>query len=150
MKTLYESLLDNLDDLEKSIDLKKVIKNWIENNYGKITLLKISDKPNKDGKYEVSANHVIIDNKSLTSLTNDMFVWKNVRLFNCSNCTSLTSLEGAPEKVGGDFNCSHCNSLTSLKGAPKEVGGDFYCCDCTSLTSYELPKGTKIKGKIYK
>lgn len=39
---------------------------------------------------------------------------------------SLTSLEGAPQKVGGDFYCGH-NSLTSLEGAPQEVGGDFYC-----------------------
>ena len=26
----------------------------------------------------------------------------------------------------GNFNC-HENSLTSLEGAPQEVGGDFYC-----------------------
>ena len=38
----------------------------------------------------------------------------------------LTSLEGAPEKVGGNFYCSY-NQLTSLEGAPREVSGDFYC-----------------------
>ena len=26
----------------------------------------------------------------------------------CWNCRSLTSLEGAPKKVGGDFDCSKC------------------------------------------
>ena len=30
--------------------------------------------------------------------------------FNCHNCTSLTSLEGAPEKVGWNFNCIHCKA----------------------------------------
>ena len=55
--------------------------------------------------------------------------------FRCHNCTSLTSLEGAPQEVGVDFVCSGCTSLTSLKGAPKEVGGDFICSGCTSLTS---------------
>ena len=47
--------------------------------------------------------------------------------FSCSGCNSLTSLEGAPQKVGGDFSCSRCTSLTSLEGAPKEVCGYFYC-----------------------
>ena len=37
----------------------------------------------------------------------------------------LTSLEGAPEKVGGNFYCSY-NQLTSLEGAPREVRGNFY------------------------
>ena len=55
--------------------------------------------------------------------------------FGCSYCTSLTSLKGAPQKVGGDFSCSRCTSLTSLEGAPKEVGRDFVCSNCTSLTS---------------
>ena len=57
--------------------------------------------------------------------------------FYCDNCTSLTSLEGAPQKAGKDFSCSDCTSLTSLKGAPREVGSYFYCYNCTSLTSLE-------------
>ena len=39
---------------------------------------------------------------------------------------SLTSLEGAPQKVGGEFDCDY-NQLTSLAGAPKTVKGGFYC-----------------------
>ena len=67
--------------------------------------------------------------------------------FDCDGCTSLTSLEGAPQKVGRDFYCSNCTSLTSLEGSPQEVGGDFDCRMCTSLTSLEgAPK--KIGGKI--
>ena len=34
---------------------------------------------------------------------------------------NLTSLEGAPTKVGGWFKCSH-NKLTSLEGMPQRVG----------------------------
>ena len=45
----------------------------------------------------------------------------------------LTSLEGAPQEVGGYFYCS-ANNLTSLAGAPQEVGEGFYCED-NSLTS---------------
>ena len=43
--------------------------------------------------------------------------------FICSKCTSLTSLEGSPQEVGGDFDCRMCTSLTSLEGAPKKIGG---------------------------
>jgi hypothetical protein len=38
----------------------------------------------------------------------------------------LTSLKGAPQKVGGDFDCSK-NLLTSLEGAPQKVGNNFIC-----------------------
>jgi len=38
----------------------------------------------------------------------------------------LQSLEGSPQKVGGDFVCSG-NQLQSLEGAPREVGGHFDC-----------------------
>ena len=67
--------------------------------------------------------------------------------FDCSDCSSLTSLEGAPQEVGGDFICIKCTSLTTLEGAPQKVAGDFDCSMCTSLTSLEgAPK--KIGGKI--
>ena len=46
---------------------------------------------------------------------------------------NLTTLEGAPEKVGVGFDCSY-NMLTSLVGAPKSVGSEFYCFE-NKLTS---------------
>ena len=51
----------------------------------------------------------------------------------------LTSLVGSPEKVGKTFDCWQ-NQLTSLEGSPKEVGGDFNC-------SYNKLKSTKGKPK---
>ena len=54
--------------------------------------------------------------------------------FYCYN-NNLTSLEGAPKKVGGVFAC-HDNELTSLKGSPREVKGDFTCY-YNQLTSLE-------------
>lgn len=53
--------------------------------------------------------------------------------FSCA-CNELTSLSGAPQKVGGNFDCSW-NRFVSLQGAPKQVGGDFKCLDCCSLKS---------------
>ena len=54
--------------------------------------------------------------------------------FSCSYNT-LSSLEGAPQSVGGNFICSY-NSLTSLEGAPQRVGRNFYCSN-NSLTSLD-------------
>ena len=54
--------------------------------------------------------------------------FSNIRVTN--NCffhgNQLTSLQGAPQTVGGYFSCND-NQLTSLQGAPQTVGGDFYC-----------------------
>jgi len=57
--------------------------------------------------------------------------------FDCEDCTSLTSLEGAPTTVGDYFGCSGCTSLTSLKGAPSTVGS-FDCEGCRRLPKAEL------------
>ena len=148
---IEESLLDNTDTLSKNTDkaIKQEIKQFIKDNFKGAS--KISKNPNDDGKYVVDCNgKVAVKNKSITSLTNDLFVWGKVgKGFDCSFCTSLTSLEGAPKEVGGGFNCSGCDSLTSLKDAPKEVGGDFNCCSCkTQFFIDDVKKVSKVKGEI--
>ena len=45
--------------------------------------------------------------------------------FYCSH-NQLTTLEGAPLKVGGNFSCAG-NQLTTLGGAPQTVTVNFYC-----------------------
>ena len=52
--------------------------------------------------------------------------------FDCSS-KQLTSLAGAPVKVGGYFDCSN-NQLTSLVGSPTAVGSSFLCYN-NQLTS---------------
>ena len=144
MRSLYESLFDiddNIDNVDKSI--KDHINQFLNDNFTNASKCKISEKPNKDGKFEVSSNSdVRVKNKQITSLTNGSFIWTYIKgEFNCPECNSLTSLKGAPKEVGGDFNCFNCNLLTSLEGAPKEVGGYFKCNYCTSLTSLKgVPK----------
>ena len=56
------------------------------------------------------------------------------REFECGS-NRLTSLEGAPRKVGYSFGCNN-NQLTSLVGAPLEVGVSFVCRN-NELTSLE-------------
>ena len=76
-----------------------------------------------DGNVINSKSNIIIRD---TDLINGKLPFKFGRVdgdFDCDGCPSLTSLEGAPQKVGGDFRCSDCPSLKSLEGAPKKLGG---------------------------
>ena len=142
MKNLKEYIIESIFDIEDNIDnidesIKDQIKQFLNNNFKNAVKCKISEKPNKDGKFEVSSNeNVEVKNKNITSLTNGMFIWTNIKgNFICDECKSLTFLEGAPKEVGGDFDCEYCTSLTSLEGAPKVVGRDFDCASCKSLIS---------------
>ena len=180
MKTLKTyiieaSILNDIDDTLVDGDVKaphSLIQKYLEDNYlGNWT---ISEKPNKDGLYEVSSNENInVENTNIISLTNNFFIWTNVKgYFNCSSCKKLKSLKGAPKEVGGSFSCtgckslktlegaskkieshfdcSYCPSLKSLDGAPEIVGGNFYCSDCGKLfTKDEAKKVSKINGRIY-
>ena len=130
----------SLLDIEGTLDsgneaIRQNIKKWIKDNF-RVVGLKISDIPNEEGKYKVSALDVDVTNKNITSLTNGMFIWTIVRgYFTCSYCPSLKTLEGAPKEVGCNFYCSNCQSLTSLKGAPKLINGNFSCSNCDNLIS---------------
>ena len=144
MENLKNYLIERILDIEDNIDnvdesIRDQIKEFLNDNFTNTSKYKISAKPNKDGKFEVSSKgDVEIKNENITSLTNGSFIWTNIKGdFICDHCDSLKSLERAPKEVGGDFNCSMCNSLISLEGAPKEVGGDFSCEWCNSLISLE-------------
>lgn len=170
--SLHE-VLANIDEQNDAHDnsIPARIERWIEENYEYSGLLKISKKPNKNGLYEVTAHEVKVKNRKITSLTNEMFEWKEIKGdFSCYKCTSLKSLEGAPKKVGysfdccecinlrslvgapekveGNFNCARCTSLKTLDGAPKVVGEDFYCYDCKSLDSI-VGAPQKVEGDFH-
>lgn len=52
-------------------------------------------------------------------------------------------------KVGGDFDCSN-NNLTSLEGAPYRVGCEFYCTDNKKkFTEHDVKKVCKVYGYIF-
>ena len=119
MRTLYESLLD-INDVESSLGPIAMIDNWC--------------KDNVNGQYVIDEETLEINSAASITITNNKLVkFPSYIHFGV---------------VHGDFTCSDCTSLTSLEGAPKEVGRDFYCSHCTSLTSLEdIP--THVKGKIY-
>ena len=138
-KYMYEGLLrgqqSTIEDGDKFVF--ELIEEFLKENYlGKWI---ISEKPNKDGLYEVSSNESVkVKNTKITSLTNDLFIWTSVKgHFGCPYCKELKSLEGAPKEVESSFICPYCNSLKTLEGAPKEVGGNFSCPYCKELKSLE-------------
>lgn len=136
---MKNSLLADFEELEDSINPKREIEEFINDNYTIFGELQISNEPNENGKYIVDCfTSVYVKNLNIPLLTNNLFEWGKINYtFKCSNCKFLTSLEGAPEEVGGNFNCQGCDSLTSLKGSPRYVGENFDCRDCISLTSLE-------------
>lgn len=142
-KNLKESILDDFDTLDKSIDLadtaKDEIYRFLNDNYsGRFT---ISNKMDKQGLYVVNSYGKVLVRpqvrSELTNLTNGLFRFGDVESFSCYNCSKLKSLEGAPEVVYGTFTLSCCDSIESLEGAPEEVGGDFDCSYCPKLKSLE-------------
>ena len=109
-----------------------------------------------DYELEVKDGWIIINTESdvkVPEKLEKLFPFEKVKFgkvggnFSCEDCSSLTSLEGAPEKVGGIFYCYNCSALTSLEGAPEKVGGNFYCNNCSALTSLEGAPG-KVVGNF--
>lgn len=177
MKTIYniyEGILGDIEDrLESSNDIKAVIEEFIDNLYD--CSYTISNKPNKDGKYEVSSNGDVKIKKGpgshgVKSLTNGLFVWSTVqgdfrislmqKLESLDGCpkkvqgtfdirwTNIKSLKGCPEYVGGKLMFSYCNYLETMEYAPNYVG-EYICIDsCKTLKSLKgLPD--KINGDLY-
>lgn len=136
MKTLYESLLDDFENIASRVDPRLEVEKFLQDNY--TGMFVVSKKP-INGVYEVYGKSIIqVKNKKLDKLTNDLFVWDSVqRDFICTGCRKLQSLEGAPKKVGGSFDITGCIELTSLEGGPKEVGDNFSCSVCIELKSLE-------------
>lgn len=146
MISLYESLLDDFDNLSDAIDPREEIERFLNDIYycnlawATDKLFTISKKPNKDGLYLVDALSgswiEVKDSKkeSLEHITNGMFVFnKVVGGLSLRNCINLKSLKGAPLEAT-HFNCNGCSSLKSLKGGPTKVD-HFTCIDCDNLTN---------------
>ena len=148
---INESLLDDFEDIESSTNYREQVIQFLKSNYSNPNRFKVSDQPNKDGYYEVDCSktdfNVVVINRNITSLTNDLFVFVNVKgMFECPYCKKLTSLKGAPKEVGWNFDCSYCLNLTSLEGAPEKVGKNFYCHYCENLKNLKYIPPCFLQG----
>ena len=105
---------------------------------------------------DVIKGDVNIGNKNFKKITDILDFSKIVITGNfvCSN-NQLTTLEGAPQKVGMSFYCNN-NQLTSLEGAPQEIGffttnsrGGTFNCSNNKLTSLKGAPQKKVGGGFY-
>ena len=120
----FDSLLD------RRIDKKKLVKNkdGTFTYRGRLDLSRLNLKSLeflKPFNISIVKGNFYCSNNQLTSLEGAPI--KIGGYFDC-NTNRLTNLEGAPKSVGGYFYC-HTNRLTNLEGASKSVGGGFYCSD---------------------
>ena len=105
---------------------------------------------------DIIKGDVDIRNKNLKKIT-DILDFSKIEVtgnFVCSD-NQLTTLEGAPRKVGMGFFCDH-NQLTSLEGAPQEIGffttnsrGGTFNCSNNKLTSLKGAPQKKVGGGFY-
>jgi len=103
-------------------------------------------KVNAQGKVDVEGRVKCLDQKELKRFPVEF--GRVSRGFECYNCPSLTTLEGAPQEVGGSFDCSDCTSLVTLEGCPRVVKKSFWCLDCSSLTTL-VGASEKIEENFY-
>ena len=154
MKNLRSYLNESVWDIEDNVEsdnkefaideIKKFIKNNYYININRCEIV-FDEKRNK---YIVNLNGKLgttFNNKS-KQLTNGLFEWGEIEGdFICAYCKNLTTLQGAPKRIGGNFSCSGCSKLTSLEGAPEYVGGTFICEYCSEFKSLKgAPK--KVGG----
>ena len=157
MKNLKNYIIESVFDIDNNIDnidesIKDQIRQFLNDNFKNASKCKISEKPNKYGKFEVSSNGDIeVKNQQITSLTNGSFIWTNINgNFSCDFCDSLKYLEGATKEVSKNFCCDFCKSLKSLEGAPEKVGEDFSCSECgLAFTTKDVKKVSKVGGNRY-
>jgi len=134
LESIYNSILLETQN-PNNIDLN-LLKKCVDGTY---TI-------NDDGSIDVNGD-VNLNNKKLAKIP---FKFRNVSGGFYCHRNRLTSLEGAPNTVGGNFCYCSNNHLTSLDGAPNFVGGNFYCYDNPNLSYTELFKIIdNVKGNIY-
>ena len=128
MKTLKESILSRSSHSGEGFKAQRreLIEKWLKEYDIQNYTIKDDFTIDVDGS-------VYLNNRNLEEFPEYIQFGVVKGFFDCS-FNKLTSLEGAPEKVGEAFSCNH-NRLTSLKGAPKIVKS-FYCSD-NNLTSLE-------------
>lgn len=135
MKTLKESILDNMEDVidRGDTDTRESVKKFLWDNYHGSYIIPM--KPNSNGLFEITfTKRMAVKNKDILELTNGLFIFGDCKgEFDCSHCINLTSLKGSPRSIG-TFNCSYCPKLTSLKDGPEQVYNTYYCNNC-GLTS---------------
>ena len=132
MKRLYESLLDDFEDLEVSQD-KEMVKQWCADNLKgkyKVTVT-------KDNHMKLRGDVLIKDYKDDTFPYRISFMEGNLSIEKCPNITSLEGLFIDFLSLDGNLSINNCEKLVSLIGCPLAVKGSLSITGNKSLKSLE-------------
>ena len=132
MKSLYESLLDNFENLEKSQD-KELVGEWFKENVkGKYKIVAL-----KNNTVKVWGDILIKDYKEDNFPFTISFMSGNVSIEKCPNITSIKGLFADLMTIEGSLTINNCPKLTSLEGCPMIVHGALSLTGNSSLKSLE-------------
>lgn len=149
---LIESIFDDDNVLYKKMTKAAIklerdkVREFIAEHYREFGRIKVSEKRNEDGYYEVSTKGNVELKWHSDCITDENFIWTEVgKSFKMYFCKA-ENLEGCPKKVGSDFIMNGCE-IKSLKGGPEYVGGRVIITRCNNLTSLEYaPKQIGEEG----
>ena len=158
MKSLYESLLDDEDEILDKFDKEFLIKTWISQNYTRggdgspvkeddIIVRKegnnyVVDIICKGGKLSGFYNRIILNEKA-DSITNNLFTFGNVNYF-CISYSKIKNLQGMPSSFDY-FYVDHCDDIKDVDIQIKNSGAKIFIDYCSNInkvnvsgTCYEL------------
>lgn len=149
---LIESIFDDDNVLYKKMTKAAIkaernkVREFITTHYREYGRIKVSEKRNEDGYYEVSSTGNVELKWNSDRITDENFIWtevgKNFRIYD----GKMENLEGCPRTVGKDFILANCE-IKSLKGGPEYVGERMMLSHCDNLTSLEYaPKQIGEEG----
>ena len=148
MKTLYESLLDDFEDLSGKLSSKVIkdgIKQFLKTNYMNPSKFKIGRKPNEDGYYEVSCPDRVLFKGQSETLTNGNFIFADCLCFDIMSAHKLKNLIGSPKEVKHGYHIFNCMAPLSLEGISEKTGFGYgiHITECPGIKTLEgLPKKT--------
>ena len=125
MKSLYESLLDDEEEIVDKLDVKPVIKAWMS-KYARNVSYNIND----DNTIDVNG-HLSLYTKEIPGYIQFNNIKGNFHLVGFNG----EKLNGMPKKVKGGLFITGCINLKDLEGAPEEVKGYIDISDCLNIES---------------
>ena len=132
MKNLFESILDDFENLEKSQD-KELVGEWFKENVkGKYKIVVL-----KNNTVKVWGDILIKDYKEDNFPYTISFMSGNVSIEKCPNITSINGLFADLMTIEGNLTINNCPKLTSLEGCPMIVHGALSLTGNSSLKSLE-------------
>lgn len=125
MRSLKESLLDDVDVVADKVDMKPVIKAWLSKH-----ARNVSYNINDDNTIDVNG-HLSLYTREIPDYIQFNNIKGNFHLVGFEG----EKLKGMPKKIKGGLFITGCINLQNLEGAPEEVKEYIDISDCLNIES---------------